>query len=32
MTFVGMVQRMGGHGPNMQTFSRAMVFQALVGP
>jgi CubicO group peptidase (beta-lactamase class C family) len=29
---VGMVQRMGGHGPNMQTFSRAMVFQALVGP
>jgi CubicO group peptidase (beta-lactamase class C family) len=32
MSFVGMVQRMGGHGPNMQTFSRAMVFQALVGP
>ena len=32
MIFVGMVQRMGGHGPNMQTFSRAMVFQALVGP
>lgn len=32
MTFVGMVQRMGGHGPNMQTFSRAMVFQALVAP
>jgi len=32
MTFVGMVQRMGGHGPNMQTFSRAMVFQALTGP
>ncbi len=32
MTFIGMVQRMGGHGPNMQTFSRAMVFQALVGP
>ena len=31
MVFVGMVQRMGGHGPNMQTFSRAMVFQALVG-
>ncbi len=32
VVFVGMVQRMGGHGPNMQTFSRAMVFQALVGP
>jgi CubicO group peptidase (beta-lactamase class C family) len=32
MTFVGMVQRMGGHGPNMQTFSRAMVFQALMEP
>jgi CubicO group peptidase (beta-lactamase class C family) len=31
MTFVGMVQRRGAHGPNMQTFSRAMVFQALVG-
>jgi CubicO group peptidase (beta-lactamase class C family) len=30
MVFVGMVQRMGGHGPNMQTFSRAMVFQALM--
>jgi CubicO group peptidase (beta-lactamase class C family) len=32
VTLVGMVQRMGGHGPNMQTFSRAMVFQALVAP
>jgi len=32
MIFVGMVQRRGGHGPNMQTFSRAMTFQALVAP
>jgi CubicO group peptidase (beta-lactamase class C family) len=32
MIFVGMVQRMGGHAPNMQTFSRAMAFQALVRP
>jgi CubicO group peptidase (beta-lactamase class C family) len=32
MIFVGMVQRRGGHGPNMQTFSRAMVFQALTTP
>jgi len=32
VVFVGMIQRMGGGGPNMQTFSRAMVFQALVRP
>lgn len=33
IVFVGMIQRMGGPGgPNMQTFSRAMVFQALVKP
>ncbi|HTS69844.1 MAG TPA: serine hydrolase domain-containing protein [Terriglobia bacterium] len=32
VVFVGMIQRMGGGGVNMQTFSRAMVFQALVKP
>jgi CubicO group peptidase (beta-lactamase class C family) len=32
VVFVGMIQRMGGAGLNMQTFSRAMVFQALVRP
>jgi len=32
VVFVGMIQRMGGGAVNMQTFSRAMVFQALVRP